>query len=103
MGAETELALLTHAKKMNEKFREETEVFPAGLRVLAVDDDRVCLLILGKMLQQCHYKGTLANAYLILMFLQLCWKTNQESMLLEGFEANFSVYIHPYLYSYLML
>ena len=66
---------------MNEKFREETEVFPAGLRVLAVDDDRVCLLILGKMLQQCHYKGTHTNAHLILMFLQLGWKTNKKIML----------------------
>ncbi|EEF39326.1 two-component response regulator ARR2 [Ricinus communis] len=32
--------------------------FPAGLRVLVVDDDRTCLLILEKMLRNCLYKVT---------------------------------------------
>ncbi|CAL5352246.1 unnamed protein product [Camellia sinensis] len=31
--------------------------FPAGLRVLAVDDDCTCLQILAKMLQTCRYEG----------------------------------------------
>lgn len=33
------------------------EIFPAGLRVLVVDDDRVCLVILEKMLKACLYEG----------------------------------------------
>ncbi|XP_076952126.1 two-component response regulator ARR2-like [Bidens hawaiensis] len=32
--------------------------FPAGLRVLAVDDDRACLLLLATMLKQCDYEVT---------------------------------------------
>ncbi|KAM7485023.1 hypothetical protein LguiA_001032 [Lonicera macranthoides] len=34
------------------------EIFPAGLRVLVVDDDRVCLVILEKMLKACLYEVT---------------------------------------------
>jgi hypothetical protein len=30
--------------------------FPNGLRVLAVDDDRVCLRVLAAVLRQCNYK-----------------------------------------------
>lgn len=32
--------------------------FPAGLRVLVVDDDPTCLMILEKMLRHCNYEGT---------------------------------------------
>ena len=31
--------------------------FPAGMRVLAVDDDRVSLMILEKQLKHCNYNG----------------------------------------------
>lgn len=31
--------------------------FPAGLRVLVVDDDPTCLMILEKMLKACQYNG----------------------------------------------
>ncbi len=31
--------------------------FPTGLRVLVVDDDPLCLMILERMLRLCHYKG----------------------------------------------
>ena len=31
--------------------------FPAGLRVLVVDDDVTCLRILEQMLQKCLYRG----------------------------------------------
>lgn len=30
---------------------------PAGLRVLVVDDDKLCLKVISKMLQQCNYEG----------------------------------------------
>lgn len=30
---------------------------PHGLHVLAVDDDKLCLKVIAKMLQQCHYEG----------------------------------------------
>ena len=33
------------------------EFSPAGLRVLAVDDDKLCLKVISKMLQQCNYEG----------------------------------------------
>jgi hypothetical protein len=35
------------------------EQFPAGLRVLVVDDDPTCLVILEKMLRTCLYEGIL--------------------------------------------
>lgn len=38
--------------------------FPAGLRVLVVDDDPTCLMILEKMLRICRYDGKLFNSKL---------------------------------------
>lgn len=35
-----------------------SDQFPAGLRVLVVDDDSTCLMILEKMLRHCKYEGT---------------------------------------------
>jgi two-component response regulator (ARR-B family) len=32
--------------------------FPAGLRVLVVDDDLLCLKVVEKMLKTCGYTGT---------------------------------------------
>lgn len=37
-----------------------SDQFPAGLRVLVVDDDPTCLMILEKMLRTCLYEGTTA-------------------------------------------
>ncbi|KAF9617604.1 hypothetical protein IFM89_037667 [Coptis chinensis] len=37
---------------------EYNDQFPIGMRVLAVDDDRICLSVLEKMLQQCQYHVT---------------------------------------------
>ncbi|KAG8367564.1 hypothetical protein BUALT_Bualt16G0085000 [Buddleja alternifolia] len=37
---------------------ENYEQFPAGLRVLVVDDDLICLKVLEKMLRNCHYNVT---------------------------------------------
>jgi two-component response regulator (ARR-B family) len=31
--------------------------FPSGLRVLVVDDDPLCLMIVAKMLRRCNYQG----------------------------------------------
>jgi hypothetical protein len=31
--------------------------FPAGMRVLAVDDDRFCLMVTQLMLKKCEYEG----------------------------------------------
>lgn len=36
-----------------------TDAFPAGLRVLVVDDDPTWLKILEKMLKKCSYEGFL--------------------------------------------
>ncbi|XP_019177684.1 PREDICTED: two-component response regulator ARR2-like [Ipomoea nil] len=38
-----------------------SDQFPAGLRVLVVDDDPTCLRILEKMLRTCHYEVTTCN------------------------------------------
>ena len=46
-----------------------TEAFPAGLRVLVVDDDPTWLKILEKMLKKCSYEGQ--SAFLVLGFLLL--------------------------------
>lgn len=32
--------------------------FPIGMRVLAVDDDQVCLKLLENLLRRCQYDGT---------------------------------------------
>lgn len=34
-----------------------SDQFPVGLRVLVVDDDPTCLMILYKMLLSCRYNG----------------------------------------------
>lgn len=34
--------------------------FPAGLRVLVVDDDPLCLRVVEAMLKRCSYEGKLA-------------------------------------------
>jgi hypothetical protein len=39
------------------KMEPHTDDFPAGLRILVVDDDLICLSILQKMLQHCSYQG----------------------------------------------
>lgn len=38
-----------------------SDQFPAGLRVLVVDDDPTCLMILEKMLRNCLYEATKCN------------------------------------------
>ncbi|KAK1411756.1 hypothetical protein QVD17_32465 [Tagetes erecta] len=38
-----------------------SDQFPAGLRVLVVDDDSTCLMILEKMLRHCKYEVTKCN------------------------------------------
>ncbi|KAL9161269.1 hypothetical protein ABFS82_07G009800 [Erythranthe guttata] len=48
-----------------------SDMFPAGLRVLVVDDDPTCLRILEKMLKNCLYEVTTCNrAELALKFLR---------------------------------
>ncbi|CAM6049402.1 unnamed protein product [Sphagnum compactum] len=37
---------------------DSVDEFPAGLRVLVVDDDPICLMILERMLHQCSYQVT---------------------------------------------
>ncbi|KAJ8494259.1 hypothetical protein OPV22_015980 [Ensete ventricosum] len=42
-------------------FSARAEAFPAGLRVLVVDDDPTWLKILEKMLRKCSYEVTTCN------------------------------------------
>lgn len=55
------------ARKATEMVSDQ---FPAGLRVLVVDDDPTCLRILEKMLQNCCYAGLFnSNFFFLLSFL----------------------------------
>ena len=38
------------------------EMFPAGLKVLVVDDDPLCLKVVEHMLRRCNYQGESAQA-----------------------------------------
>ncbi|XP_057767118.1 two-component response regulator ARR12-like [Salvia miltiorrhiza] len=44
-----------------EEIRGDAENFPAGMRVLAVDDDPTCLMLLETLLRKCHYNVTTTN------------------------------------------
>ena len=37
------------------------EMFPAGLKVLVVDDDPLCLKVVEHMLRRCNYQGGAAS------------------------------------------
>lgn len=45
-------------------YSPRTDAFPAGLRVLVVDDDPTWLKILEKMLRKCSYEGQFASLFL---------------------------------------
>lgn len=40
-----------------------SDPFPAGLRVLVVDDDPTCLMILERMLRTCLYRGSSCSSF----------------------------------------
>lgn len=56
-----------------------SEQFPAGLRVLVVDDDPICLMILEKMLRNCLYEGKfffpffLNRNWIVWVFISFDW------------------------------
>lgn len=56
---------MTVEKKMNDSGDE----FPVGMRVLAVDDDPTCLLVLETLLRRCQYHGL----HLLLLILLYCY------------------------------
>lgn len=41
--------------------------FPSGLRLLVVDDDPTCLMIVAGMLRKCNYEGTLRTPCLVII------------------------------------
>jgi two-component response regulator (ARR-B family) len=43
-----------------------SDQFPAGLRVLVVDDDPTCLMILERMLRFCLYEGFNLHVFMII-------------------------------------
>jgi hypothetical protein len=49
------LELIVYVFDIGEEMDADT--FPVGLRVLAVDDDRVCLKILERQLKCCNYNS----------------------------------------------
>lgn len=42
---------------MSEEARTDWDAYPTGLRVLAVDDDPLCLKVVEQMLRRCNYEG----------------------------------------------
>lgn len=42
--------------------------FPVGMRVLAVDDDPICLKLLDTLLQKCQYQGLLSFCFIVFAF-----------------------------------
>lgn len=43
---------------MNPQVKENQRKFPAGIRVLVVDDDETCLLWVENLLLTCNFKGS---------------------------------------------
>ncbi|XP_017628199.1 two-component response regulator ARR12-like [Gossypium arboreum] len=54
---------MTMEEKMGGSNREDEAMdrFPVGMRVLAVDDDPICLKVLGTLLLKCQYQVTTTN------------------------------------------
>ena len=48
---------------------QAVDQFPVGMRVLAVDDDQTCLLILETLLHRCQYHGPLLSLLLFSVIL----------------------------------
>jgi hypothetical protein len=48
----------------------EAKNFPVGMRVVAVDDDQICLAMLKKLLSKCEYKGLISSFLLFPFFFQ---------------------------------
>lgn len=59
-----------------------SDPFPAGLRVLVVDDDPTCLMILERMLRTCLYRGTLSNFCFSFFFYILISKVFRGSLII---------------------
>lgn len=53
----------TWPEKDNETMKSH---FPDGLQVLAIDDNVVCLKVLGSLLQKCGYKGQSNTMYILI-------------------------------------
>lgn len=47
--------------------------FPAGLRVLVVDDDNTCLKIVEQMLRRCLYRGNSCSFFFFVVVCFLIW------------------------------
>lgn len=42
---------------MAEEAKTDWDAYPVGLKVLAVDDDPLCLKVVEQMLRRCNYEG----------------------------------------------
>ena len=72
--------------------------FPAGLRVLVVDDDPTCLVILEKMLRTCLYEGIFS---LVSLF---CFYSNYSSLpLFLLFFNRFSLFVLFNIFDFIVL
>lgn len=55
------------------KTDDPRDQFPIGMRVLAVDDDPTCLLILESLLRRCQYHGLFLPSTIFLSFWSTCF------------------------------
>ncbi|KAJ7514841.1 hypothetical protein O6H91_23G062200 [Diphasiastrum complanatum] len=64
-GGDSTLSCEGYTARAIVKMEPTKDPFPAGLRVLVVDDDPICLLILEKMLRRCSYEVTTCGEAII--------------------------------------
>ncbi|KAJ6799756.1 two-component response regulator ARR14-like [Iris pallida] len=70
-SGEEEAEVETSSSCEEEKKEKKNDEFPIGMRVLAVDDDKVCLKLLETLLMTCGYKVTVAqHAHIALQMLR---------------------------------
>ncbi|KAK3033011.1 hypothetical protein RJ639_037140 [Escallonia herrerae] len=56
---------------VEQKSAEQNDRFPVGMRVLAVDDDPTCLMLLDTLLRKCQYHGQISLSSLF--FVSVFW------------------------------
>lgn len=65
------------------KIMDTPDEFPAGMKVLVVDDDPVCLLVLEQLLRKCSYRGSL-----FLLSFQVYWRMSCVAVMIIVFPSS---------------
>lgn len=70
-----------------------SDQFPVGLRVLVVDDDPTCLLILEKMLRACRYEGMFVVVLLQFVIFCICFVSELRDFVFVFQDCNFLFFL----------